>query len=217
MRSKNPGQVEVMAEMKRYGLILADSPWRFRNAGITGAAEKHYPTMSTGEIMALPVPILAAPDSVLLLWGTWATVPDVLLVMGAWGFVYKTGFPWLKMRGEPMRNLWGEFEHKPVYGMGWWVRGCSEPVFVGVRGGARPPSRQFVGILSRRFKHSRKPENLYEYAEAFPGPRLEMFARCARPGWDAWGNEVEGSIDLRGNLCRDADEGRRVAGSREDA
>jgi N6-adenosine-specific RNA methylase IME4 len=24
-----------------------------------------------------------------------------------------------------------------------------------------------------------------------PGPRLELFARRARPGWTVWGNEVE--------------------------
>lgn len=182
--------------MKRYGVILADPPWRFRNAGVTGAAERHYPTMSVGEIAALPVPALAAKDAVLLLWTTWATVPDALLIMGAWGFEYKTGFPWLKMQGEPIRNLWGEFEHRPTYGMGWWVRGCSEPVFVGARGGASPPDEYFVGILSKRFRHSRKPENLYQYAEAFPGPYLEMFSRRPRPGWDAWGAEAEGSITL---------------------
>lgn len=30
----------------------------------------------------------------------------------------------------------------------------------------------------------------------FPNvPRVELFARKARPGWDAWGNEVEAPVD----------------------
>lgn len=29
-----------------------------------------------------------------------------------------------------------------------------------------------------------------------PGPYLEMFARVRRPGWDAFGDDVEGSITL---------------------
>jgi N6-adenosine-specific RNA methylase IME4 len=27
-------------------------------------------------------------------------------------------------------------------------------------------------------------------------PRLEMFARVRTPGWDVWGNEVKGAIDI---------------------
>ena len=54
----------------------------------------------------------------------------------------------------------------------------------------------WVGILSENFFHSRKPDNIYEFAESLPAPRLEMFARRRREGWDVFGNEVEGSIRL---------------------
>ena len=33
-------------------------------------------------------------------------------------------------------------------------------------------------------------------AESGAGPYLEMFARVCRPGWDAFGDEVEGSITV---------------------
>jgi hypothetical protein len=38
----------------------------------------------------------------------------------------------------------------------------------------------------------RKPERFYELIETmYPGqPKLELFARAARPGWVAWGNEL---------------------------
>ena len=47
-------------------------------------------------------------------------------------------------------------------------------------------------IRERRREHSRKPEASYVLIEKmFPNlPKLELFARRKRPGWDVWGNEV---------------------------
>jgi N6-adenosine-specific RNA methylase IME4 len=46
-------------------------------------------------------------------------------------------------------------------------------------------------------KHSAKPPAFFDMVEAVsPGPRLELFARERRPGWAAWGNEVESDIDI---------------------
>jgi len=183
---------------KRYRVIIADPPWRYGGAGPTfEAADHQYPTMTPSEIKALPVKQLAADDSVLLLWATWPQLAVALEVMAAWGFEYVTGFPWVKVVGPPQQTLWGDWIYKPVYGLGFWVRGCSEAVLVGRRGNVSPPAGDFVGILSENFGHSRKPDNLYEYAEQFPGPYLELFARRKRPGWDVWGNEVESTVELR--------------------
>jgi N6-adenosine-specific RNA methylase IME4 len=184
--------------MKRYRLILADPPWRYRASRVNGAAAKHYSTLSTKALCKLPIHNLTARDAVLLLWATWPLLPDAQAVMRSWGFAYKTGFPWIKITGRPQPSL---FNHsrtlRPFYGIGWWVRGCSELVLVGVKGNASPPRESFVGLLSPNFQHSRKPESLYEYAEAFEGPRLELFARGpGRPGWDVFGYEAEGSILL---------------------
>jgi len=40
--------------------------------------------------------------------------------------------------------------------------------------------------------HSVKPTVFHEIIEdLFPSlPKIELFAREARPGWDAWGNEA---------------------------
>ena len=44
---------------KKYSVIYADPPWAYQQAGTTkrsrGTGEKHYPTMATAEICALPV------------------------------------------------------------------------------------------------------------------------------------------------------------------
>jgi len=43
--------------------------------------------------------------------------------------------------------------------------------------------------------HSIKPDVFYErVAAASPGPRLEMFARTSRDGFDCWGNEVGDAV-----------------------
>jgi N6-adenosine-specific RNA methylase IME4 len=46
--------------------------------------------------------------------------------------------------------------------------------------------------------HSAKPSEFFEMVEAVsPAPRLELFARPRREGWDAWGNEVESDIEMK--------------------
>jgi N6-adenosine-specific RNA methylase IME4 len=96
-----------------YGVIVADPAWRYERSGVEGSAEREYSTMAVDEICALPVASLAARDSVLLLWGTWPLLPDALRVMQSWGFRYVTGFPWVKIEGEPSITLWGELDVKP--------------------------------------------------------------------------------------------------------
>jgi N6-adenosine-specific RNA methylase IME4 len=185
--------------VRRYATIIADPPWQYRNRGVEGAAERQYPTMTTEAICALPVADLAAEDAVLLLWATWPTLlADAARVVAAWGFTYVTGFPWVKLLDAPTLTLRGERAYRPQYGTGFWVRGCTEPILVCRRGKANPGDMgDFCGIVSPNFRHSRKPENLYEYAEARDGPYLELFARRPRAGWDSWGNEV-GSLAVMG-------------------
>ncbi len=181
---------------KRYGTIIADPPWSYRNAGCRGAAENHYPVMSIDDICRLPIAELADSDCALLLWATWPQLEEAMRVIQAWGFEYVTGMPWIKIVGDPTPTLFGEFHIKPQYGIGFWVRGASEPLLIARRGNAKPPTGGWIGLLSENLQHSRKPDNLYEYAECLPGPYLELFARRKRDGWDSWGNEVKNDLVL---------------------
>lgn len=182
---------------KRYGVIVADPPWRYANTAVQGNVDAQYPTLSVDEICALPVRELAADDSVLLLWVTWPQLREGLRVVEAWGFEYVTGFPWVKIIGHPSQNLWGEIEVRSQYGVGFWIRGCTEALLIARRGHVSPPSGAgLVGLLSPNLHHSRKPENIYHLAEQLPGPYVELFARRARRGWDNWGNEIETEVRL---------------------
>lgn len=178
---------------KKYGVIIADPPWTYSNSGVRGAAVDIYNVMTTDDICDLPISDLSSQDCTLLLWATWPCLTDAFRVISALGFEFVTGMPWVKCSSASI-DLWGELQATPSYGTGFWLRGCSEPILICRRGHPQLPKGDWLGLLSERWEHSRKPDNLYEYAESMPGPYLEMFARRKRDGWDVWGNEVESDL-----------------------
>ena len=183
--------------MKKYKTIIADPPWQYKaNHDRNGSARGHYTTMSDADITAMPFGDLAADDAVLLMWATWPKLKNACLpAMGAWGFDYITGFPWIKV-SDIRPSLFGGYKIKPTYGTGFWFRGCTELLLLGKRGKPKVSEMDFAGLLGAAVIHSKKPADLYEYAESLDGPYLELFARRPRTGWDVWGNEVENSIKI---------------------
>jgi N6-adenosine-specific RNA methylase IME4 len=174
----------------RYGTILIDPPWRFVNRTGKMAPEHkrlhRYPTMSFGEIAALPVARHALPKCHLYLWCPNALLLEALQIMKKWGFTYKTNLVWYKTRkdGGPDGR-----------GVGFYFRNVTELLLFGTRGKLRtldPGRRQVNIIVSRKQEHSRKPEEAYRIIEACsPGPYLELFARQQRAGWTSWGDQAE--------------------------
>lgn len=176
---------------RHFSCILADPPWQFTNRTGKVAPEhrrlSRYGTMNVDAICQLPVMDAAAPTSHLYLWVPNALLPDGLRVMAAWGFQYKSNLVWRKIRKD------GGSDGR---GVGFYFRNVTELVLFGVRGkNARTlqPGRTQVNYLeTRKREHSRKPDELYDIIEACsPGPRLELFARGVRPGWEVWGNQAE--------------------------
>jgi N6-adenosine-specific RNA methylase IME4 len=181
------------AKGRRFKTILADPPWQFQNK--TGkVAPEHkrlarYSTLSLEEVQSLPVPQIAADTAHLYLWVPNALLPQGLAVLQAWGFTYKSNLVWHKVRKD------GGSDGR---GVGFYFRNVTELILFGVRGKkARTlaPGRRQVNLLAtRKREHSRKPDEQYALIEACsPGPFLEMFARGARKGWTAWGNQADES------------------------
>ena len=142
----------------------------------TRKAENHYPTMPLEDIKALPVPDLAAPDSMLFLWATPPKLAEACEVMAAWGFEFISSAAWVK--GAP--------------GIGHYFRQSHEALLLGRRGKLPVPhegARAESVIEAPRGDHSAKPECVYEVIEAmYPGhARIDLFARAKRAGWTAWG------------------------------
>jgi len=183
----------------RFRCIVADPPWAYLwGTGKDGgnfSPEKHYATMTTDEICALPVRALRDKNAVLALWATGPCLPDAFRVMDAWGFKFKTMlFVWVKQNPKALTI---------VCGPGSYTRSACEYVLLGMRGHIKRASTDPISqvILAPRLGHSRKPEAVQDALERlFPdGPRLELFARRARPGWVTLGNEADG-LDMKDSL-----------------
>ena len=49
-----------------------------------------------------------------------------------------------------------------------------------------------VGEVAEVREHSRKPDEFYDLVrEVSPGPRIDVFSREKREGFDQWGNEED--------------------------
>lgn len=175
-RDKKLDKVELPEGV--YDLLYADPPWKYQHSKTTSRdIENQYPTMELEDICSLEVP--AAKDCVLFLWATSPKLEEALQVLNAWGFEYRTCAVW----------------DKEIIGMGYYFRQQHELLLIGTVGTPGTPeegSRISSVIKSKRQKHSKKPEGVYEIIEnMYPDSRkLEMFARNARNGWSLWGNEI---------------------------
>jgi len=197
--------------MTEYACVMADPPWdksdrgttvrprnwssvhhSLRPAGNNGPRRRmeHYSVMTEEAITALPIDELAAKRAHLWLWSLNATMETAYRVIRAWQFEPQGVITWRKVG----RN------GRPVVGMGKYFRMSSEQLIFAVRGTpALLPSRPWIGTVidAPRTEHSRKPDAFYDLAEhVSPAPRLELFARRRRLGWDAWGDGVDSDIEV---------------------
>lgn len=170
----------------RYAMIVADPPWSFKTRSAKGlgkSAQAHYECMSLDAIKALPVRRLAARHAFLWLWATNPMLPQALDVMASWGFTFKTAGHWSK------RTKHG----RQAFGGGYILRCAGEPFLIGTVGAPRTASRSVRGLIEGPIReHSRKPDQAFAAAELLiEGPRVELFSRQDRPGWDRWGLETD--------------------------
>ena len=163
-----------------YGCIVADPPWPSMHQRSTyhrGKPERHYSTMRVDEIAKLEVGALAAPDAHLWIWGVNRLLGAAYEVAEAWGFTPISLLTWCK-RGP---------------GMGYYLRNNTEHAVFATRGRPMVPSSALPSswFVWPRRRHSEKPGEFFALVEQVsPEPRVELFARSARPGWDRWGDEA---------------------------
>lgn len=179
--------------MKKYEIIYADPAWQYKTKEnlakksiLNGKINSHYETMTIAELECLPMDSISDKNCMLFMWVVSPMLDDGIDLMKKWGFKYSTiAFIWHKQRTNP----------------GHYTMSECEICIVGRRGKIPTPRgarnvRQFLSEM--RGNHSAKPNEIRNRIELmFPTQsKLEMFARQSAEGWDAWGNEVEDSIDL---------------------
>ncbi len=172
-----------------YSTIVADPPWRYASARITTTGKQrraeamgHYSTMFAEDVALLRVGDLLAPNAHVYLWVTNPILPESFAVLNAWGVRYVTTLTWRKLG---------------TLGMGFHFRGDTEHVLFGVRGELpiEPAKRERNWFEARKTRHSVKPPAFYDMVERVsPRPRLELFARAPRLGWDSWGHGYESGV-----------------------
>lgn len=167
-----------------YRTIVADPPWpiAWRGSAAIGKKPLAYPTLTIAEICSLPVKEIADDASNLYMWTTNQFLPEALGVVRAWGFQYRMLWTWCKNNG-----------------IGGHPRNATEHILIASRGETPTLGRNAKATLNwleaPRGPHSQKPEAFMDLIERFsPAPRIELFARERRLGWDAWGDQIENDL-----------------------
>jgi N6-adenosine-specific RNA methylase IME4 len=171
---------EVPLPPGTYRAITIDPPWpieKIERLERTNQEDLDYQTMSLDEIRALPVPDLADEAGChVYLWVTHRFLPDGLDLLDRWGARYQCVMTWVKNVGITPFSWMYSTEHVLFGRIG------SLPLDqLGLRLDFAAPVQG----------HSRKPDVFYErVCQASPGPRLAMFERGGRDGFEVWGDEV---------------------------
>ena len=172
---------------KKYQIIYADPPWKYRDKASSGnrGASFKYDVQDHKWICGLPVENISDDNCVLFLWITMPQLPNVFEVIKEWGFVYKTcAFTWVKR--NKLQPSW-------FMGMGNWTRANSELCLLATKGKPKRVSAAVHSVVDTPIeKHSKKPDVVKDRIVQLCGdlPRIELFARQKTIGWDSWGNEV---------------------------
>jgi len=162
-----------------FPVIYADPPWQYEHSRTQSRdIENQYPTMSLDDICELNIHDISTANAILFLWSTSPKLSEAMEVVDAWGFGYRTCIVWVKDR----------------IGMGYYARQRHELLLIATRGEMptpEPATRPDSVIESPREEHSKKPDIVYELIEQmYPElPKVELFARQKREGWNVWGNE----------------------------
>lgn len=156
----------------------------------SGAATQ-YSCMTIDDLKNMDVQSIADDDCILVMWWVGSMPQEAIDLVKAWGFTLKNmnGFVWKKLTKKKL----------PFFGMGFWTRAGSESAIIAIRGKPKPSSRSVRAVFDAvAGKHSQKPERIYELCHELAGDvnMLDMFSRQRREGWDAFGDEVEDSINI---------------------
>ena len=165
----------------RFETIVIDPPWEMQKIERDVRPNQvafDYPTMNEAELAAFGVPAMASDDCHLFCWTTHKHLPMALRLLESWGFRYVCTMVWRKPGGFQPIGL-------PQYN-------CEFALY------ARRGAPQFIDTRAfpacfeaPRREHSRKPDEFYDLVRRVTaGPRIDVFSREARPGFEQFGNET---------------------------
>lgn len=165
---------------KKYKTIVVDPPWPVQKIVRDVRPQQDvfdYPVMSLEEISDFPIEKIADADCHLYLWTTQKFLPDAIRILKTWGFSYQCLMTWVKNVGMTPYSWMYSTEHV-LFGR----RGSLDLLKMGVR----------LDFHADVTGHSQKPDVFYEVVETVsPEPRIDVFSRKRRDGFDQFGNEKD--------------------------
>ena len=175
--------------MSKYQIIVIDPPWQIKKVthkARPNQTEMDYPMMSIQEIAALEIEKLAGDRCWCFLWTTQKYLFSSKDILEKWGFKHLLTMVWEK--------TYGRSAGMPLFGFRW----NAEFILVGHNHKIEMwPKRPLIKAVfaAENIRHSQKPDKFYADIEPLGIPRIDLFARRKRKGWDVWGNEVESDIN----------------------
>lgn len=174
-------QWETKLEIKPiYRTIVIDPPWEIEKIERKVRPKQKvmdYKMMSLEEIMRFPLQKFISDDGChVYLWATQKHLQDAFKILRVWGVKYQCLLTWVKNVGfTPFSFMYStEFV---LFGM----VGNLSLIRKGVRTDFKAKVRE----------HSRKPDEFYDIAKRVsPEPRIDIFSREKREGFDSYGYEV---------------------------
>jgi N6-adenosine-specific RNA methylase IME4 len=171
----------------KYGTIVIDPPWDMAKIERDIAPNQvafEYPTMSEDELRDFDVPSIADDNCHVFCWTTQKFLPAALRLIEHWDFRYVLTMVWHKPGGFQPFGL-------PQYNCEFVLYGRrGTPSFI--------DTKDFPTCFQApRREHSRKPEEFYATIKRVTSaPRIDVFSREARDGFDQFGNEADKFVEV---------------------
>ncbi len=182
--------VDIFNTNNKYSIIYADPPWKQSKGGKKIVRENSsgkpldYPVCSLSEIKQHleSADALTENNSILFLWTIDKYLFEAQEMAESLGYKLHARMIWDKVTGIPAAFT-VRYGHEYLLYM---YKGKLTPVAKEERGKIHTVFREKVQ------RHSQKPDIAYEIIERlYPRqPKIELYARRQRLGWDCWGNEV---------------------------
>jgi N6-adenosine-specific RNA methylase IME4 len=164
-----------------YRTIIIDPPWKIDKIPRKvrpNQKEMDYKMMSIEEIKEFPLNKFVSPDGChVYLWTTHKHLPDAFEVLKAWNVKYQCLLVWLKNVGiTPFSFMYST--ELILFG----TIGHLSLIKKGVR----------LDFKAKVREHSRKPDEFYKIVrQVSPEPRIDIFSREKREGYDSYGHETD--------------------------
>ena len=171
---------------QKYNTIVIDPPWDINLSGKVNrrpnrATKLPYEVMSLQEIKDIPIGKIANVGCHVYCWTTNKMLNDTFEVLKSWGVNYHLTMVLVKPNGMC-----------PCFGYKFATEFC----LLGFYG---KPMQKFQKIghlnwvkgFNKAGEHSAKPDEFYKIiSDTSPAPRIDIFARKGRIGFDVWGDEA---------------------------